>query len=233
VAYSVVAYGAFLAATAWSTAFLADWQLPRGIDHGARHPAAAAVAVDLALLLLFAVQHTAMARAGFKAWLTRRVPHGLERSTYVLASSAVLALVLAARQPIGGSVWDLHGVAAGAAWTAFAIGWTIAISSTFMIDHLDFLGLRAAHRHARGLARVAPPFRERWLFALVRHPLMLGLLIAFWSTPHLTGGHLLFAAASSGYIAVGIRFEERDLHRELGDVYADYAERVPALVPRP
>jgi protein-S-isoprenylcysteine O-methyltransferase Ste14 len=231
-AYSVVAYASFLATTAWAATFLADRQLPRGIDHGARPSAVVAVAVDLLVLLLFAVQHTVMARAGFKAWLTRRLPAGLERSTYVLAASLVLALAFWAWRPIGGQVWDLHGAAATAVWAVFAAGWLIAISSTFMIDHLDFLGLRGAHRHATGRPQVPPPFRERWLFAWVRHPLMLGLVLTFWATPRMTGGHLLFALASTGYIAVGVQFEERALRAELGDVYRDYADRVPAIIPR-
>jgi protein-S-isoprenylcysteine O-methyltransferase Ste14 len=231
VGYSVVAYTAFLLSTGWAAAFLADRRLPRGVDHGARHPAVVAIAVDLGLLLVFAVQHTVMARAGFKAWLGRRVPPALERSTYVLASSTALALLFAGWQPLGGEVWDVHGVAAGVLWGVFGLGWTVAISSTFMIDHWDFLGLGRAYRHARGEPPTAPAFRERWLFAWVRHPLMLGLLVTFWATPRLSGGHLLFAVAASAYVAVGVRFEERDLRRELGEVYADYVERVPAIVP--
>lgn len=231
VAYACVAYAAFLAATAWAITFLADVHVLHGIDSNERSAIAYAVVVDVALLSLFAVQHTAMARAGFKRWLTRWVPAPLERSTYVLATSLVLLLLFWQWQPIGGSIWNVHHVAAGFVWGVFAIGWLIAISSTYMIDHFDFLGLRKAHRYARGKPDAPPPFRERWLYAWVRHPMMLGLIVAFWATPHMTGGHLLFAAAASGYVAIGMRFEERDLVRDFGDVYREYAERVPALVP--
>ena len=232
-AFSVLAYGAFLTTTVWSAAFLADRSRPRGIDHGDRTAAAAAVAVDLALLGLFAVQHTVMARAGFKRWLTRRLPAGLERSAYVFASSAVLALLLWGWRPFGGTVWHLRGAAAAVAWAVFAAGWVIAISSTFMIDHLDFLGLRTAHRHARGRPQQPPPFRERALFAWIRHPLMVGLVLAFWATPRMTVGHLVFAAASTAYIAVGVRFEERDLRREPLDGTADGDDLLEPLARRP
>lgn len=231
VAYSVVAYAAFVATTTWAQVFLADGSRPRGIDHGAHPAAATAVAVDLALLGLFAVQHSVMARPAFKARLARWVPPGLERSTYVLATSAVLALLFWRWAPIGGVLWDVDGIGAAALWAVFGTGWLIAVSSTFMVDHLDFLGLRRAYRHAHAQPELPPTFRERWLFAWVRHPLMLGLLLTFWATPRMSGGHLLFALASTGYVAVGVHFEERDLRRELGDVYRDYAERVPAIVP--
>jgi protein-S-isoprenylcysteine O-methyltransferase Ste14 len=231
VTYAVVAYATFVVTTGWAIGFLADAATPRGIDHGARRPAVAAVAIDGALLALFALQHTVMARAAVKRWYARWVPAPAERSTYVLASSLVLALLLWRWEPIGGRIWVLDGAAATAAWSVFAAGWLVAVSSTFMIDHLDFLGLRRAHRFARGRPQEPPAFRERWLYAWVRHPLMLGLVVAFWATPNMTGGHLLFAVCATAYVAIGVQFEERDLRRELGDVYGEYAVRVPAVLP--
>ncbi len=231
VGYAAVAYAAFLVTTTWAVTFLADRQLPRGMDHGSRPSPAVAVAVDLGLLLLFAAQHTIMARAGFKARLARWVPSGMERSTYVLATSAVLALLFWCWRPVGGEIWVVGGAPAAMLWVVFASGWLIAIGSTFMIDHLDFFGLRRAYRHAHNRPDGPSAFQERWFFAWVRHPLMVGLVVAFWATPDMSAGHLLFALAATAYVAVGVRFEERDLRRELGAVYSDYAARVPAFLP--
>lgn len=235
VGYAVLAYAAFLVASAWAVTFLADVQLPRGINHGTQQPAglavAVAIAVDLALLLLFALQHSVMARSGFKHWAARWIPPHVERSTYVLATSLVLLLLFWQWQPVGTPIWDLHGVAAGAIWALYALGWLIAIGSTFMVDHLDVFGLRRAYRYARSRRHPPAAFQERWLYGWVRHPLMLGLLVAFWATPRMTAGHLLFATASTGYILVGVQFEEHDLEHELGDLYRDYASRVPAFLP--
>lgn len=230
VAYAAVAYAAFVITTLWAIAFLAD-RPSLGIDRGAHPAALGAVGLDLALLLVFAVQHTVMARPAFKRWVTARIPAGVERSTYVLAASAALALLFWGWRPVGGEAWHVHDAAGVALWICFATGWLVAISSTFMIDHLDFLGVRRAYRFGRGRDQTTPSFQERWLFAWVRHPLMLGLLIAFWATPRMTGGHLLFALAATGYIEVGLRFEERGLVAEFGDLYCDYASRVPAVLP--
>lgn len=229
VGYAVVAYAAFLGALGWAVTFLADLHLPRGIDDGVRHRTVPAVLADAALLLLFAAQHSVMARSGFKRRLRRFLPAAAERSTFVLASSLVLLLLLWQWQPMRGRVWDLP--AAGAVWALCAAGWVVAVSSTFLVDHTEFFGLRPALSGVRGLPSGRVPFRERGLYAWVRHPMMLGLLVAFWATPQMTAGHLLFAAAASAYIAVGLRFEERELVREVGEVYRDYASRVPAIVP--
>jgi len=134
-------------------------------------------------------------------------------------------------RPVPAVVWRLDAQPwSGLLWTVYALGWLVAVSATFMVDHLDFLGIRQARW--RGPAPYQPPpFRDRWLYAWVRHPMMLGLLVAFWATPRMSVGHLLFAAAGTGYIAIGLHFEERDLHRQLGDLYREYADRVPALIP--
>jgi protein-S-isoprenylcysteine O-methyltransferase Ste14 len=172
-----------------------------------------------------------MARAGFKRRLKALLPARAERATYVLATSLVLGLLFGLWRPVDTPIWHVTApVGVALIWVICGLGWLIAIASTFMIDHLDFLGLRQAQWRSTGPYE-APPFRERWFYAWVRHPMMLGLLTAFWATPRMTGGHLLFALAASAYIVVGLSFEERDLRRQLGPVYAEYADRVPALVP--
>jgi protein-S-isoprenylcysteine O-methyltransferase Ste14 len=230
----VLAYAAFVAAAGWGIAFVAG--LPRGhsVDGGrAGGLAWASLLVDGGLLLVFAVQHTVMARAGFKRRLARLLPPAAERSTYVLAASVALLLVFGLWQPLPGTVWRVSAQPwAVLVWVVYVVGWLIAVASTFMVDHLDFLGLRQARWPVSEGPYQPPSFRERWLYAWVRHPMMMGLLIAFWATPWMTAGHLLFAVASTGYIAVGLRFEERDLYRQLGDTYRDYASRVPAVIPR-
>jgi protein-S-isoprenylcysteine O-methyltransferase Ste14 len=226
--YAAVAYLGFLAVLAWAVAFVADVPLPTAIDHGTDGPRATAVLIDLALLSAFAAQHSVMARDSVKRVLGRIVPKAAERSTYVLATDLVLALLLWQWRPIDGSIWHVQGQPwRDLLWVVYAIGWGVAVAATFMIDHLSFVGLRQATtgRSAEG------PFVERWLYAWVRHPLLLGVLIAFWATPDLTAGHLLFAGASTGYILVGARLEERDLRRHLGEPYREYAARTPALLP--
>lgn len=230
VAYATVAYLWFLADVLWGIAFLAGVPVPTAIDHGRRGSTVVAVVVDLALLGVFAIHHSVMARDGAKRFLARVLPTAVERSTYVLAADALLALVFWQWRPIGGSIWEVPGQPwRGLVWAGYAVGWVLAISATFMVDHLDFVGLRQA---ASRPGDYRPPrFRERWLYAWVRHPLMLGLLIAFWATPSMSTGHLLFAIASTGYIAVGVYFEERGLRRHLGEAYRDYARRTPAIIP--
>jgi protein-S-isoprenylcysteine O-methyltransferase Ste14 len=220
----------FLAVTGWTMAFLAGAVVPRTVDGPARIPTGPAVLVDLALLLLFAVQHSVMARRRVKAWLRRHVPERLERTTYVLATNACLVLLLALWQPWGGQVWHVDGAAAVGLWSLYAAGWLLAIASTFAVDHLELTGLRQA---GWGTRRDVGPdtLQVDGLYAVTRHPLMTGLLVAFWATPQMSASHVIFAAASTGYIALGIRFEERDLRRTFGAAYADYAARVPALVP--
>jgi protein-S-isoprenylcysteine O-methyltransferase Ste14 len=213
----------------WTAGFLAGVVVPRHVDGPVRSSTLTAVAVDLSLLGLFAVQHSVMARRQVKAWLRRRVPASLERTTFVLATNLCLALLLLWWQPFGGQVWHVHGVSAAVLWSLCAAGWVLATASTFAVDHLGLTGLRQA-----GWAAPRPPAEDlqaHGLHAVVRHPLMTGLLLAFWATPDMSASHLLFALASTIYIAIGVRFEERDLRRTFGAAYDEYAARVPALVP--
>jgi len=226
-AYAALGYTAFLASTVWAIAFLADIDLLTRVDHGAHGSAATAVVVDLALVSLFAAHHSLAARPPLK----RLIPHAIERSTYVLAAGLFLMLLLWQWRPIGHSIWSVDAtVPRDALWVVYGLGWVLAIASTHMIDHADLTGLRQAA--AVGGTYTPPTFAERFMYRWVRHPLMLGLLIAFWATPEMTSGHLLFAASMTVYVVVGVWFEERDLRRSLGAVYEDYAERVPAIVPR-
>jgi protein-S-isoprenylcysteine O-methyltransferase Ste14 len=230
-AYAAVAYLVFLGVLVYSIGFFISWAVPKGIDQGSRWAAPAAVVVDLLLLGLFAVQHTVMARTWFKRWWTRLVPVPAERATFVLAASAILALLFWAWRPVGPDLWHLSGPGAAVLLAAYAAGWVIAVSSTFLISHADLFGLRQAWLPARGRPYTPPPFTDRGLYRRVRHPLMAGFLIVFWATPVMSAGHLLFAVAATGYIAVGIAFEEHDLRLALGQTYASYQGRVPALIP--
>lgn len=232
-AYAVLAYASFVLASLAAFAFLADESPWHVVDGFARGPAWTAVAVDAALLAVFALQHSVMARAEVKTRLRRVVPQAAERSTYVLAAGLALLLLFWQWRTLPAQVWRVDeqpGVAL--IWVVYGLGWVITVTSTFMVDHLDFLGLRQAGWRARPGPYRAPTFTERWLYAWVRHPMMAGLILVFWVTPRMTAGHLLFAVAASLYIAVGLRFEERDLRRQLGETYCEYATRVPSVVPR-
>ena len=231
VTFAAVAYAWFLADIVWAIAFLADVGTV-GISHGPSTSTSWAVLLNLSLLGVFAVHHSVMARDGAKRVITRVVPTAAERSTYVLVASALLALVLWQWRPISGTVWVISAQPwQPLLWVGYGLGWLVTVAATFMIDHADFVGLRQA---ASPPGHYRPPvFREQWLYAWVRHPLMLGLLIAFWVTPRMSTGHLLFAAASTAYIGIGIRLEEGALRRHHGASYAEYASRVPAILPRP
>jgi methanethiol S-methyltransferase len=231
--YAAAVYLIFLGVLAWTVGFFAGLGVPETIDRGPRTAVPVAVTTDLFLLLLFAVQHTVMARPWFKRRWSRVVPPPAERATFVLAASLLLALLFWQWRPIGTAIWSLSGAGAALLWVIYACGWAVALGSTFLISHFDLFGLRQAWLHARHVSYTPPPFTERGLYRRIRHPLMTGFLIVFWSAPTMTAGHLLFAAAATGYILVGIAFEEHDLIQNLGETYADYGVRVPALIPGP
>ena len=229
---SAIAWAGFLVVMLWAIAFLAGVVVPRTVDGPARTTTELSVAVDLALLGLFAVQHSVMARREVKSWLRRWIPTSLERTTYVLATDICLALLLLLWQPWGGPVWDVNGVAAVVLWSLFAAGWLLAIAATFAVDHLELTGLRQAGWAAPRDAAATSELHTGGLYAIVRHPLMTGMVLAFWATPDMGTSHLLFALALTAYIAVGIRFEERALRCTFGTSYDAYAAHVPALLPR-
>ncbi len=235
VAYGGFCYGVFLAAFLYSVGFVAGVGVPRTVNGGGPEaPLGRALAIDAALLTLFAVQHSGMARRRFKAILTRVVPAPIERSTYVLASSLCLLVLFWFWRPIPAVVWDVQAPGARIALHALAaLGWFIALLSTFLISHFELLGLRQVYLAARRKELPSGQFRTPLLYKVVRHPLYLGFVLAFWATPTMTAGHLVFALATLGYILVGIQLEERDLVREFGSRYLAYQRQVRGLVPIP
>lgn len=231
--YAIVSYGLFNLSFLWGIAFVGNYVVPKTIDFGgpASTPAEAVV-IDLLLVSLFAVQHSVMARPLFKRWWSRILPPACERSTYVLLSSLILLLMYWQWRPIPASIWQVEGIAAWLLTGVQGLGWLIALASTFMIDHFDLSGLRQAFSALRGAAAPGQSFRTPLLYKIVRHPLMLGLLLAYWATPAMTVGHLLFAAANTAYILAALQFEERDLIAAFGAAYQEYRRRVPMLLPR-
>lgn len=229
---SAFAWAGFIAVMLWTVAFLAGGVVPRVVDGPPRTNTTVAVTTDLTLLVLFAVQHSVMARHRFKALLRRQIPAALERTSYVVATDICLILLLVLWQPWGGQVWHLQGTASLVLWSLFAVGWLLAITATFAVDHLELTGLRQAGWARPRNSASTNELKTGGLHAIVRHPLMTGLVLAFWATPHMGASHLLFAVAATAYISIGIRFEERDLRRTFGAEYETYAARVPALLPR-
>jgi methanethiol S-methyltransferase len=231
--YSACAYAAFLAASLWGVLFLAGFGPVPTVDSPRTGPAWLAVLVDLGLWLVFGLHHSVMARARVKRWLARALPERVERSTYVLTVSLALGLLFWQWRALPATIWRIHAEPwVTIVWAVFGAGWVIAIAATFMIDHWEFLGLRQAG-WLSSRPQASASVSRRWLYAWVRHPMMVGLLVAFWATPVMTAGHLLFAVAATGYIAVGVHFEERDLRHHLGSAYDDYAHQVPRFMPSP
>ena len=233
-AYGLLAYAAFFVSILWAIGFTESLVVAKTIDIGnAEGPIWLRIVINVVLLGAFAVQHTIMARPRFKAWFTRYVPTAAERSTFVLVASLLLILLMWLWRPITGwSLW--HVEAAWARWALIGVslvGWSTVFLGSFLIDHFDLFGLRQVWLNLRRREYHHPPFIERSLYKLVRHPLMVGFLIAFWATPDMTGGRLLFAGVTTAYVLFGITVEERDLVAFLGDDYREYRKRTPALLP--
>lgn len=232
-AFGVFSYLVFLGTFLYAVGFVGNLVVPKSIDSSPNPGIRQALLVNLALLALFAVQHSVMARPGFKRFWTRLVPQPVERSTYVLVSSAVLALLFWQWRSMPGVVWESTGpVAARVLQAVFWAGWAIVLLSTFMTDHLDLFGLRQVFLFATGRPYTPLGFKTTALYRYVRHPIMLGFVIAFWAAPTMTLGHLVFAVATTLYILVALQLEERDLLSYHGDAYAQYRRRVGMLVPR-
>lgn len=232
--YGALAYVVFLAVFTYTVGFVADAGVPKGIDDGTTSAAWVAAVINIGLLSLFAVQHSVMARPAFKRRLTQLLPPAIERSTFVLAASLVLALLLWLWRPLTGSVWSVdNSLGRPALWGLYGIGWATVVGSTFLINHFDLFGLRQVAARARDRRYVPLGFRQPLLYRIVRHPIMVGFFIAFWAAPDMSAGRLLFAVVASAYILVAVRFEEHDLGEQLGDVYEKYAASVPRFVPRP
>lgn len=231
--YGAVCYLVFLVVFVYLVGFVGDIAVPRTVDHGiAASSPVQAVIVNLVLVALFGVQHSLMARPAFKRWWTRFVPRTVERSTYVLVASLVLVLMFWQWRTMPTVIWNVDWQAGRVAlWTLFGAGWVTVLVSTFLINHFDLFGLRQVYLAWRARPYTGLHFTTSMLYRTVRHPLMLGFLVAFWAIPTMTAGHLLFAAANTAYILIAIQLEERDLTEELGERYADYRERVPMLIP--
>jgi protein-S-isoprenylcysteine O-methyltransferase Ste14 len=230
--FGFASYSVFLASILYAIGFVDGWVVPKDIDSGAIAPLGEALAINIGLMALFAIQHSVMARQGFKRWWTRYIPAPIERSTYVLLASLALLLLFWQWRPMTTTIWHIENVQLARVMTALSlIGWFIVFTSTYLINHFELFGLQQVIKNMSGSAPSAAEFRTPLYYKFVRHPIYLGFVIAFWATPTMTAGHLLFAAVTTAYIFVGITFEERDLVAFFGDDYRRYRERVSMLIP--
>jgi protein-S-isoprenylcysteine O-methyltransferase Ste14 len=229
--YGVACYAIAFLTLLYAIGFVGNFLVPKSIDSAPRVPLGLALLIDAVVLALFAIQHSVMARPAFKRWWTRIVPKAAERSTYILFSAIALIVMFVFWEPLGGGVWDVQSpLGRDLLYGSFAFGWFLVFLSTFLINHFDLFGLRQIWLQLRRKPYKPLPFKQPMLYRIVRHPLYLGLVLAFWSTPTMTLTHLVFAIATTAYILIAIQLEENDLLAEHPD-YAQYRKRVPMLVP--
>lgn len=230
--YGFLAYIFFLGVFLYAIGFVGNIWVPKSIDSGDSYLVPISLLINALLLALFAIQHTIMARPAFKSFITRIIPKAAERSTFVLATNLVFVLLFVQWRPLGDTVWLVESAAGNIILQfLFWAGWAMVLISTFLIDHFDLFGLKQVVLYLLKKDYSPPRFKESSLYRYIRHPLLLGFIIAFWATPHMSVGHLFFAILTTGYILVGITFEERDLIRHHGEIYINYARRVPKLIP--
>jgi protein-S-isoprenylcysteine O-methyltransferase Ste14 len=230
--YGVISYFIFFGTFLYAIGFVGNLFVPKSIDGAATMPLAKAVLINASLLLVFALQHSIMARPAFKRWWTRFVPEPAERSTYVLLASLCLLLMMWQWQPIGGIVWSIESnLVKTILLSTYVFGWGLVLISTFLINHFDLFGLRQTWLQFTGRKYTSLPFRTPLFYRFVRHPLYLGFLIAFWSTPVMTVAHLLFAMLTTGYILTAIVFEEKDLEAHFGESYITYKQNSSKIIP--
>lgn len=230
--YSVTVYLLFFATFLYLIAFVGNWWVPKSIDTGTPGALATSVIIDVLLVALFGVQHTIMARQKFKDWWTRYVPKVAERSTFVLIASLILILMFWQWRPLTQVVWSVESPAGVAALTGLCLlGWATMLYTTFLINHFELFGLQQGWNYLRGQEAAQTKFRKPTLYKFSRHPMMLAVTVAFWATPVMTVGHLVFSLAFTAYILIGIRFEERELVHNLGDAYREYQQTTPMLIP--
>jgi protein-S-isoprenylcysteine O-methyltransferase Ste14 len=230
--YGLAAYLVFFFTFLYAIGFVEGLWVPKTIDTGTVVPTTEALIVNLLLMSLFAVQHSVMARRQFKEWWTQYVPKSVERSTYVLSASLALVLLFWQWRPMPGLMWQVANPSAAMAITGLSfVGWLLVLTSTFLINHFELFGVHQVVNNLAGRSMSEPRFKTPVLYKVVRHPIYLGFIIAFWAAPVMTVGHALFAAVTTAYIFVGIWLEERDLTELFGDEYRRYKERVAMLVP--
>lgn len=232
--YGIIAYVLFLVTFLYAVGFVGNFLVPKSIDSGNEVPFVQALIINALLLALFAIQHSIMARRGFKRWWTKIIPKSIERSTFVLLTSLILLLIFWQWRPMLDIVWNVEGSFGIFIFTVlFWFGWFVVFVATFMINHFDLFGLRQVYLNFVGKEYTSLKFQENILYKYVRHPIMLGFIITFWASPRMTVGHLIFALATTGYILIAIQFEERDLIHEHGKKYEYYQQRASMLLPFP
>ncbi len=230
--YGIVAYLVFLVAFLYAIGLVGNLFVPKSIDAGEEIPLVTAMLINVGLLSLFALQHSIMARPAFKKWFTQYINPAIERSTYVLLTSLLLLFIYWKWQPMTTIVWETENIASDILMATYFLGWAIVFLSTFMISHFELFGLTQIYQNFKDQSLTYPKFQVNWFYKLVRHPLMLGFIIAFWAAPTMTYGRLLFATVTTAYILIAVKYlEEKDLKKLIGKEYDTYQKNVPMIFP--